>query len=247
LATRRASVWPYVAALAPLVVLFAIIEIFNATRYGTLNPAPGNAMLGDGLFQVAPQVGLGHLMFDSKYGLLPHFPLFVLAVPGIILALRRTMMFANVVLLATVVPYVAAISTFGQWWAGLAPPARFLAVVAPVLAYYVAVATQRVNHWLVTALAAVASLVTFGRFVASDINPSERFYAWPDSGQQASFAIWTVGLVGFTVAIWLAGRRSAAVETAAVDTAADPAAHPATDPAAVPPADPAADTAATPA
>jgi len=215
--TRGASLWPYVAGLAPLAVLAAAIELFNLTRYGTLNPAPGNAMLGDGLFQVLPQVGLGHLMFDSKFGLLPHFPLFLLAVPGILLALRHGLTWTQGVLLATVLPYLGAISTFGQWWAGLAPPARFLAIVAPVLTYYVAVTLQRVNHWLLTAVAVLASLATFASFLRSDIDPTKRFYAWPDSGQRVVFAIWTVGLVAFTAAVWWAARRPRPVSPAVPD------------------------------
>ena len=43
-------------------------------------------------------------------------------------------------LLGTVAPYLLAVATFGAWTGGYSPPARFLTVVAPLLAYYVAAA-----------------------------------------------------------------------------------------------------------
>jgi hypothetical protein len=205
--TRRRSAWPYVSALVPMTVLLAGIELFNGIRYGTVNPAPGNANNGDGLFQISPLDGALHLIFDGRFGLLPHFLILTLAVPGFLLTLRRGLGPVHLVLLATVLPYLLAISSFGIWWGGFSPPARFLAVVTPVLAYYVAVPLQRLHHWLFTSIAAATAGIAFGLSVASDVNPRTRFYAAPANGQQAMFAILAVGLVAVCLAILVIDKR----------------------------------------
>ena len=205
--TGRRSLWPYLSAVVPLGILVGTIEAFNAIRYDTLIPAPGNASSGEGLFQIPPYEGLAHLLLDGTFGLFPHFPLLALALPGFFLALRRGRLAVHVVLLATVLPYVGAMSTFGAWHGGFSPPARFLAVVAPVLAYYVAVTVQPLHHWLMTSAAAVTALVGFVMVAAADVGLARRFHEPVAPDQRLWFLTWTVGLVGGTALVWWAGRN----------------------------------------
>jgi hypothetical protein len=199
---------PFVFGLAPLAVLVTGVELLNLTRYGTLNPAPGNAIHGDSLFQIPVHVGLVNLAFDGKFGLLPFFPLLALALPGLFLALPRGPARVHVVLLGTVVPYVLAVSTFGGWWGGYSPPARFLAVVTPVLAYYVAVTLQHVRHWLMTSVAVAASLMAFALAVATDVSPGRRFHAYPAPDRRSALVAWIVALAVLAGTVWLARRRA---------------------------------------
>jgi hypothetical protein len=231
----RASLRAYLPAVAPMALLILGLELFNLTRYGSLSPAPGNANLGDGLFQIGPLTGLSRLAFDRQYGLLSHFPVLVLAVPGLLLAVRRGALRRHVVLLAVIVPYVLAVSTFRSWWAGYSPPGRLLAVVTPLLAYYVAVALQRLHSWTVTTLATLAALAAFAYSVTGDIFTVARFTTSGGAGvdpvlnylaevlhlnglpdllptgigagpNRVGFWAWFLVLAGFSGLVWLLGR-----------------------------------------
>jgi len=205
-AAGRRSVWPYLAGLVPMGILVAGIETFNALRYGTLHPAPGNANLGEGLFQIGPHEGLAYLLLDSTFGLFPRFPLLALALPGLLLAVRHGPARVHVVLGAAVLPYVVAVSSFGAWHGGFSPPARFLAVVTPILAYYVAVPLQRTGDRVLPSVAAGAALFAFAMSVAADIGLTERFHHFVALQQRFSFVSWAIGLGVFTVIVWRAGR-----------------------------------------
>jgi hypothetical protein len=167
----RRNLRAYVPAVVPMAVFILGIELFYFTVYGTLNPSPGNAANGDGIFQISPVTGLSSMFLDRQSGLFPHFPLLLLAIPGFLLALRRGMLPTHLMLLGVVGPYVLAVSTFWAWWAGFSPPARFLASVTPVLAYYVAVTLQRMNNWTVTALAVLAAATGFAISLFGDLKP----------------------------------------------------------------------------
>jgi hypothetical protein len=225
----------YLAAAGPLVALVLALELFNAIRYGSWSPAPGNANYGDGLFQIMPHTGLSGLLFDRQYGLLSHFPLLALAVPGMLLALRTGPLRRHVVLLAVIVPYLLAISTFRYWWAGWSPPGRLLAVVAPLLAYYVAVTLQRLHSFTLTTLATLAALIGFAISVTGDVLTVARFTtsggagvdpvltllaerlhltglpdllptAFVPGADRIDFGAWFLLLGMFSIALWMLGQ-----------------------------------------
>jgi hypothetical protein len=173
--TWRFGKLAYLPAVAPMAVILLALEIFNLARYGSLNPAPGNEALGDGLFQIPLQTGLAGLLFDRQFGLLSHFPLLAIAVPGMLLALKRRVLPSHVVILGTIVVYVLAVGTFKTWWAGWSPPGRLLAVLTPLLAYYVAVVLQRLHVWVATVVAAIAALAGFLVSVTGDYYTVARF------------------------------------------------------------------------
>jgi hypothetical protein len=106
--TRR--VLPYVAALGPLLVITGLVELFNLTRYGTLHPAPGNATQGDGLFNYPVLPGLLGLGFDRIYGLFTYFPVLLLALPGVLITLRRGLGWVHLTLLLPTVAYAVVMA-----------------------------------------------------------------------------------------------------------------------------------------
>jgi hypothetical protein len=82
------------------------------------------------------------LLLDRQFGLLPLAPLWLLAAPGLVLLLRRGAGDGlRVLLLAGVV--VAAGASFGMWWGGACPPARFLVPAMPALAVALAPSLSR--------------------------------------------------------------------------------------------------------
>jgi hypothetical protein len=231
----RGKVWPYVWALGPLVVIGGAVEGFILLRYGSLNPAAGNANLGAGVFQVPFHEGFSSLLFDRVYGLIPYFPVMALAIPGILLSWRRRLAWVHIVLLGTVLPYLVAVCTFGFWWGGFSPPARFLSAIVPLLAFYVAVCLVRVNSWWLNTLAGLAALWGFAVSFVGDLKPRERF----DSGYHAGrllmdrvsghvgienlgrffpslllpgsdvalFVFWSLTVVALSLFVWVMGRR----------------------------------------
>ncbi|MEU7871233.1 hypothetical protein [Dactylosporangium sp. NPDC049140] len=184
----------YIPAAVPMVVLLLALEIFNYTHYRSLSPAPGNSALGDGLFQIPPQTGLAGILFDRQYGLISHFPVLALAVPGMFLVGRRHgRMQSHWMLLAVILPYILAVSTFRTWWAGFTPPGRLPVVLVPLLAFYVAVTLQRLHNWLPLALSMLTGLVGFAITVTGDVMLLGRFTS---SGGDANDPVLT----------WLAAR-----------------------------------------
>ena len=237
---RQRSDWRlYLWALGPLAVLLAALEVYNLVVWHSLDFAANMSSVGASAFQVAPHTGLAGLLLDRSFGLVPNFPLLLLAVPGVLLAfgqgLRRDLQRANVAILLTIVPYLLAVSTFAEWWGGFSPPGRYLAAVTPLLALYVAVFLQRVNHLAATAGAVVLAAVSLALGVIGDLNVVLRFNwpYWSDQqgqaldrlgalvgldparfvpssflpGQTAAFGWWLAALTGLSAGLWFVAHR----------------------------------------
>lgn len=75
------------------------------------------------------------LFVDRQYGLLVFAPVYALAVVGLVALWRSPGYRWTVVGLGVIaVPYVALTADFRVWWGGWSPPARYLAVLTPLLA-----------------------------------------------------------------------------------------------------------------
>lgn len=75
------------------------------------------------------------LSVDRQYGLLVVAPVYALAVVGIVVLWRCPEYRWTVIGLGVIaVPYVALTADFRVWWGGWSPPARYLAVLTPLLA-----------------------------------------------------------------------------------------------------------------
>jgi hypothetical protein len=134
-------------AIGPAIGATAWLLFFQLI-YGTPNPsvtydvadriAPGNIVRGaPGLFT------------DQQYGLIPNAPVYLCALAGMVAMLRRGPRRLAVELLVIVLPYMAVLTVFYQWWGGTSPPARFLVPVTLILAVPAAV-------WFATARSAAA-------------------------------------------------------------------------------------------
>jgi hypothetical protein len=91
-------------------------------------------------FFVAPWVGLMGVLFDQQHGLFLASPVYVLAIPGILILWRRSWKLALACGLVFASIYLPA-GSFGIWYGGYCSPARLLTPTVPVLA--VGLATAR--------------------------------------------------------------------------------------------------------
>ena len=125
---RRSATWRDAAAFATPIVLsvggwFAFFRII----YGTFNPsAPHWDHVPLALGNVP--TGLLALFADQEFGLLANAPVHILWIAGLWSLFVRDRRLA-VELLLIVVPYVIAVAGFRDWFAGTAPPSRYLVPV----------------------------------------------------------------------------------------------------------------------
>jgi hypothetical protein len=104
------------------------------------------------------------LLLDRSYGLLPHAPVILLVLPGLLaLAARRCREAIPHVVVGLAV--LAPVLSWRMWWGGQCPPARFLVPLVPLLALAVAVAVQRpargIVHWRLGLLGFGLALAVF--------------------------------------------------------------------------------------
>jgi hypothetical protein len=105
------------------------------------------------------------LFVDRQYGLLVVAPVYALAVVGLVALWRCPAHRWTVIGLAVIaVPYIALTADFRVWWGGWSPPARYLAVLTPLLAAplarsLLALAGSRPYHLAFGVLAGVGILV----------------------------------------------------------------------------------------
>jgi hypothetical protein len=118
---------------------FAVMSAVMAAGYGLYfqiifgNPSP-LAVYGGIPADVSASSGqaLLGLGLDRSFGLLPHAPLFLLALPGLSALAARWRATWPVLLVAAAT--LAPALTWRMWWGGQCPPARFLVPLVPVLA-----------------------------------------------------------------------------------------------------------------
>ncbi len=217
--------------LAPLLISTVLLEAQSLSVFHSLNPGAAMSTYGNGPFQISPIAGTAGLLFDRQYGLITNFPIFLLLLPGVLFALRRPGRQVILVTALVIAPYWLLICTFVQWFAGDAPPARFLTVFIPLLSYPVAVLLQQARAWWLPVGAATLALAGYVLAVTSDIFPSGRFevHGQPDTpmnelgrligkpfahyapssfqpDQTAKFLIWALGTVVVGAALYAYAR-----------------------------------------
>jgi hypothetical protein len=117
---------------APSIASAVALAVYHFRLYGFLDPRrvygrrPELALAGLG-------TGVPGLLFDQEFGLLVYAPVFVLAVPGLVLLWRRSPRLALVVV-ALVLAVGMVAGAWPMWRGGFNPPARFLVPVVPALA-----------------------------------------------------------------------------------------------------------------
>jgi hypothetical protein len=145
--------------------------------YGVFDPQiPYGEVAGTDLSLANIPRGLLGLFFDQKFGLFFYSPLYVAAVAGAWIALRRAETRAfGLVLIATAAAFVGATTRYYMWWGGTSPPARFLVPVLPCLAPMVALAVARGRSPMARGLVGLA-LVLGGAVALAGVGwPAERF------------------------------------------------------------------------
>ncbi len=216
--------------LAPAAVLVVGLLVYDALVWHSVGLAPNQVNAGAVPFTADPRRALVGIVLDQEVGVVPNFPVLLFALPGVLLAGRRTL---TLHVAALVVPYVAVITSFPAWDGAWSPPARFLAVVLPLLAGHVGLAWERAGRAtlaLAGALTAVgAGLTTLavcsatGGFSAqrgrspalgvldslSGLDVARAVPSLAQPGQVPLFVAWAGLTIGFGL-VSVAGRRDPA-------------------------------------
>ena len=226
---------PRQAFLLTAVAMAAAFAAYYASVFGHASPL---AIYG-GVPQDAsgsPATALVGLLLDSSFGLLPHAPVFLIALAGVVTLARRPSWSAW--------PYVLVgasvllpVLPWRMWWGGQCPPARFLVPLVPLLALAVAHAARGpvrgLLRWRAALLAVGMGLLVFaaadpGRLLLlSRANRPSRLLAVlsgegslgrylpsltrPDAAEARVAALWLVTLV-VLVALDQWARRSDAAD-----------------------------------
>ncbi len=187
--TRSAAVrWRHAAAFLaiPVVGAFGWFAFFQII-YGTPNPAAPYGPNPEARLAYVPG-GLLALLFDEQFGLLVYTPVLVAAVVALVARRRDGARPVRAGVLVALV-YLAAVATYWMWWAGVpATPARFAAVVLPVLAAPLAVSWRRMDVW---GRALVRSVLTLSLAIAVIVFAVDRgALAWNVRGVVAAWLDW---------------------------------------------------------
>ncbi len=110
---------------------------------------------------------------------------------------------------ALVLPYTLIVCTFTFWDGGWAPPARFAAVILPMLSAYVALALQRAPLLIVRGFAVAAAVYASTLTTLAIFTPHGGFTtgAAQHPGLPPMVTAWTAATIGVAAAVWLLSRR----------------------------------------
>ena len=156
-----------VALVTPVVVSLGLWLYSFYRLYGAFDP---QVPYGDfpKLYVLVANIprGVLGLLFDQKFGLLVYAPIYVIAITGCWMILRRSdLRWFGLALLSTVVAFVASSARMYMWWGGSSAPARFLVPILPLLAPMIAVALYQIGtsaRRAAALLLAVSLLVAVG-------------------------------------------------------------------------------------
>ncbi len=151
----------YLYYILPVTILFIIFEIYNYKVWGSLNPTineVNDIHGGSKPFVVAPFNGILGVFFDQEFGLFVTFPIFILLIPGIVLATRRKFLSYNLLMLILSIPYILLVTSFKAWSGGWGPPARFILVLLPLYSFYLAYILEQINNILSSVIFGIAVL-----------------------------------------------------------------------------------------
>jgi len=193
---RIVSLWSF---LLPLLASAASLIAFHFFLYGRLYPAARVPELAgrspfhwpwggwDELTRFAS--GALALLFDRDFGLLPWAPVYAMALPGTLMALRAGRQEARRLLLAAslvVLPYVATLAAFEFWHGIWCPPARYLASIAPLLAAPLALALSPSRKgWRGWASPVAFAVLSLAGFALMGLVLRDPHFLWPGGDRGA--------------------------------------------------------------
>ncbi len=159
---------------APIAASLALWFGFFYVTYGELNPsAPYGSYATEFIVPAnIPRSILG-LLFDQKFGLLFYSPVYLFAIAGgWIMLRRRDLRRLGATLVVMVVVFVGGATELYMWWGGNSAPARYLVPLLPCLAPMVAVA--------VAAASGAWSRALLGTWLALSLSVAAAGTLWPD-------------------------------------------------------------------
>ena len=137
-ATRNPAAKAVAFLAVPAASAVAWLGYFVAI-YGTPDPSAPYGPGEIGSIQWVPG-GLGGLLFDQRFGLLPYAPVLAFAFVGLgVMLTRPSLRRLALELCFAMLPYLVTVTHFAMWWGGWSPPARFFVPVLPLLAVPAAV------------------------------------------------------------------------------------------------------------
>lgn len=168
---------------APIVSAAAWFAYFQVV-YGSLSPAsPYGGQTQSGAGNIGH--GLTGLLLDQQFGILPHAPVVIVALAGLLPLARRQTRLASEIL-CVILPYALVTSSYHMWWGGRSAPGRLLAAVILPLALPAALMFDRARSAAARALMVLALAVSVaitaillgpegGRLI---FNPRDGFALW---------------------------------------------------------------------
>lgn len=129
------------ALLAPAVVSALALTLYHHALYGFWDPTRVYGRRPEFAWSTLLE-GVPGLLFDQEFGLLVHAPVLVLALPGLLLLLRRDLRL-GVSALAAVAVVIGVAGSWHMWRGGFNPAGRFLVPIVPVLLAGVALVWSR--------------------------------------------------------------------------------------------------------
>ena len=172
--------WPRVVDAARLLAPMAVSGLlwFGSfyVMYGTPNPTVAYGYGGGAGLELSniPRGILG-LLFDQEFGLLLYSPVYVLAVAGAWVMLKRPeMRWPMLGLVATAVGFVLTVVPYYMWWGGWSVPARFLLPVLPLAVPMIAVAFDECRGTASRGVSGLLLLASVGSFGVVMYQPQQR-------------------------------------------------------------------------
>ena len=168
---RKERLAAAIVLVVPLVASAASYFVYLWVQYGSFSPMVMYTRVGQQIFRSDPLFQPGSVLgwlFDQRNGLLSYSPLYMLAIPGMALLVRRHrrdgLFIASLVLVHVVLSI--GLAPFAVQWS---PPARYLAVISPLMGIGVAVALRRMRQplqWVLCTLLIVVSLANAATTIA---------------------------------------------------------------------------------
>ena len=217
-ATRNPAAKAVAFLSVPALSAVAWLGYFVAI-YGTPDPSAPYGPGEIGSLQWVPG-GLGGLLFDQRFGLIPYAPVLAFPFAGLgVMLVRPAWRRLGLELTFAMIPYLVTVTHFAMWWGGWSPPARFFVPVLPLLAVptatlWTAVADYRHRAMIGTALAftglvtATLVIVDRGRLALNVRDTPALWLQWLSAAADLPEGLpwWTRNAVGpffRDVAIWL--------------------------------------------
>src|SRR5262249_48855856 len=166
-----------VAFATPVAVVTALWFYSFYVIYGSFNPeAPYGDYTRIYVLRTNIPHGLLGLFFDQKFRLLFYSPIYIAAIAGAWLILRRPdTRFLGLVLITTIATFVGSTARLYMFWGGSSAPARFLVPLLPCLTPLVALTIAEAKRaapqavlglWLgISVLIGVGAVIEPGRFL----------------------------------------------------------------------------------